>query len=63
MTLKLHQWTKYSANGDNCVEVMRTADEVLVRNSNRPEEAPQRFTFSEWEFFTQGAKLGVFDLA
>ncbi|GAA1355261.1 DUF397 domain-containing protein [Saccharothrix algeriensis] len=38
-------------------------DEVLVRNSNRPGEAPQRFTYAEWEFFTRGAKLGVFDLA
>ncbi|MEU4804678.1 DUF397 domain-containing protein [Actinosynnema sp. NPDC023587] len=63
MTLKLGEWTKFSANGSNCVEVMRTADEVLVRNSHRPAEAPQRFTLGEWEFFTQGAKLGVFDLA
>jgi len=62
MTLKPHQWTKYSPNGDNCVEVLRTNDEVLVRNSKRPEETPQRFTFSEWEFFTAGAKQGVFDL-
>ncbi|WP_440901646.1 DUF397 domain-containing protein, partial [Actinosynnema sp.] len=46
----------------NCVEVMRTPDEVLVRNSHRPDEAPQRFTFAEWEFFTAGAKQGVFDL-
>ncbi|CCH30028.1 DUF397 domain-containing protein [Actinosynnema sp. NPDC047251] len=63
MTLKLGEWTKFSGGGDNCVEVLRTEDEVLVRNSNRPDEAPQRFTFGEWEFFTQGAKLGVFDLA
>lgn len=62
MTLRLHEWTKYSANGSNCVEVMRTADEVLVRNSKRPHETPQRFTHDEWEFFTRGAKLGVFDL-
>lgn len=62
MTLKLGEWTKFSGGGDNCVEVMRTADEVLVRNSNRPEEAPQRFTHSEWDFFTRGTKLGVFDL-
>ncbi|MFI9006210.1 DUF397 domain-containing protein [Actinosynnema sp. NPDC053489] len=62
MTLKPGEWTKFSGGGSNCVEVMRTADEVLVRNSNRPEEAPQRFTLSEWDFFTRGAKLGVFDL-
>jgi hypothetical protein len=62
MALKPHEWTKYSGTGSNCVEVMRTDDEVLVRNSNRPEEAPQRFTHSEWDFFTRGAKLGVFDL-
>jgi len=63
MTLKLHEWTKFSGGGSNCVEVMRTADEVLVRNSNRPGEAPQRSTHAEWEFFTRGAKLGAFDLA
>ena len=62
MTLKPGEWTKFSGGGDNCVEVMRTADEVLVRNSNRPEEVPQRFTHGEWDFFTRGAKLGVFDL-
>lgn len=62
MTLNLNEWTKFSGGGDNCVEVMRTQDEVLVRNSNRPEEVPQRFTYSEWDFFTRGAKLGVFDL-
>ncbi|ATE56888.1 DUF397 domain-containing protein [Actinosynnema pretiosum] len=62
MTLKVNQWTKFSGGGSNCVEVMRTPDEVLVRNSHRPDEAPQRFTFAEWEFFTAGAKQGVFDL-
>jgi hypothetical protein len=62
MALELNQWTKYSGGGDNCVEVLRTEDEILVRNSNRPDEAPQRVTYTEWDFFTQGAKLGVFDL-
>jgi hypothetical protein len=62
MSLEVGVWTKFSGGGDNCVEVLRTDDEVLVRNSNRPEEAPQRFTFTEWDFFTRGAKLGVFDL-
>ncbi|GGP47413.1 DUF397 domain-containing protein [Saccharothrix coeruleofusca] len=62
MTLKSYEWTKFSGGGSNCVEVMRTADEVLVRNSNRPDEPPQRFTHTEWAYFTQGAKLGVFDL-
>ncbi|MGM1061901.1 DUF397 domain-containing protein [Saccharothrix sp. Mg75] len=62
MSLQPGVWTKFSGGGSNCVEVMRTTDEVLVRNSNRPEEAPQRFTLTEWDFFTRGAKLGVFDL-
>jgi hypothetical protein len=62
MALELNQWTKHSGGGPNCGEVLRTEHEILVRNSNRPDEAPQRFTYAEWEFFTQGAKLGIFDL-
>ena len=30
MTLKPGEWTKFSGGGSNCVEVMRTDDEVLV---------------------------------
>ncbi len=62
MSLKPHAWTKFSSNGNNCVEVMLTDTEVLVRNSNRPGAGTLSFTFAEWDSHTQGQKLGVFDL-
>jgi hypothetical protein len=62
MSLKPHAWTKFSDNGNNCVEVMLTDTEVLVRNSNRPDAGTLSFTFAEWDSHTQGQKLGVFDL-
>ncbi len=62
MPLQPHTWTKFSDNGNNCVEVMLTGTEVLVRNSNRPESGALTFTFAEWDAHTKGQKLGVFDL-
>lgn len=62
MPLSPHIWTKFSSNGNNCVEVMLTDTEVLVRNSNRLEAGALAFTFAEWAAHTQGQKLGVFDL-
>lgn len=62
MSLRPHVWTKYSANGNNCVEVMLTDAEVLVRNSNRPGAGTLAFTFDEWRSHTDGHKRGVFDL-
>lgn len=62
MPLQPNHWTKFSANGNNCVEVMLTETEVLVRNSNRPNAGSVSFTFAEWHAHTQGQKLGVFDL-
>ncbi|MFE0026487.1 DUF397 domain-containing protein [Amycolatopsis sp. NPDC059021] len=62
MSLQPNVWTKYSSNGNNCVEVMLTDDEVLVRNSHRPGAGTLSFTHAEWDSHTQGHKLGVFDL-
>lgn len=62
MSLQANVWTKFSDNGNNCVEVMLTDTEVLVRNSHRPEAGTVSFTFAEWESHTRGQKLGVFDL-
>lgn len=62
MSLAPHVWTKFSANGNNCVEVMLTDTEVLVRNSNRPDAGTIGFTFAEWDAHTRGQKQGVFDL-
>ncbi|GAA4427120.1 DUF397 domain-containing protein [Actinokineospora soli] len=62
MALRPNVWIKYSDNGNNCVEVMLTDTEVLVRNSNRPDAGAIGFTFAEWHAHTQGQKQGVFDL-
>ncbi|GAA4530735.1 DUF397 domain-containing protein [Amycolatopsis samaneae] len=62
MSLRPNLWTKYSANGSSCVEVLLTENEVLVRNSLRPDAGTVSFTHAEWDSHTQGHKLGVFDL-
>lgn len=49
-------------NGNNCVEVMLTETEVLVRNSNRPDAGTLSFTHAEWQSHAQGHKRGVLDL-
>ncbi|HEV8529058.1 MAG TPA: DUF397 domain-containing protein [Actinomycetes bacterium] len=62
MSLQFHVWTRFSDNGNQCVEVMLTDTEVLVRNSNHPDAGTLSFTFAEWDSHTRGQKLGVFDL-
>jgi Domain of unknown function (DUF397) len=62
MALQPNVWTKYSDNGNNCVEVLLTETEVLVRNSNRPHSGTLSFTHAEWDAHTKGQKLGIFDL-
>jgi hypothetical protein len=62
MPLQPNLWTKFSDDGNNCVEVMLTDTEVLVRNSNRPDAGTLTFTHAEWDSHTQGQKLGIFDL-
>ncbi|GAB3501600.1 DUF397 domain-containing protein [Amycolatopsis cihanbeyliensis] len=62
MSLQPNVWTKHSANGSSCVEVMLTENAVLVRNSNHPEAGTLSVTLAEWESHTKGQKLGVFDL-
>jgi hypothetical protein len=53
-------WQKSRACADGaCVEVGWSADEVLVRNSLRPEEIA-RFTPEEWAAFIAGVKAGDF---
>ncbi len=62
MALEPHVWTRFSTSGNNCVEVMLTESEVLVRNSRRHDAGTLSFTHDEWDSHTQGQKLGVFDL-
>jgi hypothetical protein len=54
------QWHKPKrCTGGNCVEVARIGNEVLVRNSTRPDEVLS-FTVEEWEAFVGGVKQGEF---
>jgi hypothetical protein len=59
-------WRKAAASGQNgggCVEVMTTADSVLVRDTKDHGEGPIHvYTHAEWSAFLDGAKKGEFDL-
>ncbi|MEV4345986.1 DUF397 domain-containing protein [Actinoplanes sp. NPDC049596] len=47
-------------SGGTCVEVARSGDKVLVRDSKSP-EAVQEYTSAEWSAFTAAVKSGEFD--
>jgi hypothetical protein len=56
------QWQKSSYCGTNaCVEVSKTVDAVLVRDSKNPQIAPLSFTPDEWVAFVQGVKADEFN--
>ena len=54
--------SSYSGEETNCMYVQVVGGEVHVTNTNRPDDAPQRFTFSEWHAAVSGFKAGEFDL-
>ena len=58
-------WRKssYSVGGSssNCVELAKTANGVLVRNSKRPDGEMITFTSSELGAFIAGCQAGEFD--
>jgi predicted secreted Zn-dependent protease len=43
-----------------CVEVARTTDRFLVRDSKNPDTAPIAFTQEQWTAFVAGVKAGTF---
>lgn len=57
-------WKKSTRSNDsgNCVEIAKTPDGVLVRDSKHPHDGNLAFTPSEWNAFLGGAKDGEFDL-
>ena len=57
-------WYKstYSSNDNACVEVCRTLNGMMVRDSKDPNGAALTFTPNEWTAFISGAKDGEFDL-
>jgi hypothetical protein len=52
----------YSNDSGACVEVCRTDDGVMVRDSKDPNGAVLTFTPDEWTAFINGAKHHEFDL-
>lgn len=56
-------WRKSSLSGSgNCVEVSMDANRVHVRDAKNRAAAPQSYSHAEWQAFTDGVKLGEFDL-
>lgn len=61
--VKYGEWRKSSFSSDsaNCVEVLRSADGVTVRDSKNVSGPTLSFTDAEWDAFVRGAKNGEFD--
>jgi len=60
-TIEPPKWQKSSfCSGGNCVEVARSADGYLIRDSKRPDLQPLSFTTDEWSAFLQGVTAGEF---
>ena len=53
--------TKSYAQGD-CVEVAKTDEGIVVRDSKNRDKGTLTFTPDEWDAFVVGAKNGEFDL-
>lgn len=53
-------WIKssHSATDNQCVEVARSGDFMLVRDSNSPDGGALAFTEGEWGAFTAGVRSG-----
>jgi D-aminopeptidase len=58
------RWRKSATSGTGaCVEVAFVgADEVLVRDSKKPDGPVLRFDHAEWKAFLEGARSGEFDV-
>lgn len=57
-------WIKSSfsngSGGNNCIEIRRVGDKIMVRDSKNPEVAPLVFTPAEWDAFVSGVEAGEF---
>ena len=63
--MSTHGWRKsrYSGQGESCVEVAPTQGGVLVRDTKDHGAGPIiTFTSSEWTAFLSGVRDGEFDL-
>ncbi|MER7113928.1 DUF397 domain-containing protein [Saccharomonospora azurea] len=60
-------WKKssFSNPNGNCVEFAPADDDsgdVLIRHSQRPDDATIRYTAAEWRAFVAGVKAGEFEI-
>lgn len=60
------EWTRSSKCGtdhvtEQCVEVLRLAEKVAVRDSKDPNGGVLVFSWTEWETFLAGVREGEFD--
>jgi hypothetical protein len=56
------QWrtSRYSSNGENCVEVASVPSQMLVRDSKNSDAGTIEFTLLTWGAFVAGARDGEF---
>jgi len=57
-------WNRSSfrvAATDGCVEVAKTEDGYLIRDSKEPDQRPLHITGDEWVAFVKGVKAGEFN--
>lgn len=47
--------SRYSSNGENCVEVAPTRDRVIIRHSKNPAAGTIEFTMTAWAVFLADA--------
>ncbi|MEM8922311.1 MAG: DUF397 domain-containing protein [Actinomycetota bacterium] len=53
--------SSFSADAGSYVEIADTGDGILLRHSDRPDEAPIAYTRAELEAWIAGCKAGEFD--
>lgn len=53
-------WVR-ACNRSACIEVMRSGESILIRDSKDPCGVTLRFAATEFAEFIDGAKRGVFD--
>ena len=62
--MELNVWRKSSRSGSNgqCVEVMDTGADVMVRDSKNPTGPALTFTRDEWRAFLGGVQDNEFNI-
>ncbi|MFI6321327.1 DUF397 domain-containing protein [Nonomuraea sp. NPDC050556] len=64
MAAEVDAWFKssFSQPSGECVEILRSADSIRVRDSKDPSGAVLTFTHGEWRAFLAGARNAEFDV-